>query len=301
MGAELEILDPRQQQARLGGDGAAGLHQEFQTTPLEPRGDCGNVLRRRRRRLVAIAHTQTTTHIEMGDGNTVFRQLVDERQSAIQGIDEWRQGRELRSDMEVDALDGDAAEVRRTGKQRGRIVDGNAKLVFLQTSGDIGMGIGIDIGIHAHGDWRDRTEAGRHSIEPLQLSLGFDVETIDSGLQSAAHLRLTFADTGEHHLRGIPAGGQYALQLARRDDVEAGAETREDIQHAEVGVGLDRIADAVIDSRQGIVESPPVGLQSRPRVDVAGRAVALGDDIQGHLLSRQLVVLVVKEFHGLTR
>jgi len=91
------------------------------------------------------------------------------------------------------------------------------------------MGIGIDIGIHAHGDWRDCTEVGRHPIEPLQLSLGFHIETIDPGLQSAAHLRLTLADTGEHHLRGITAGGQYALQLACRDDVEAGAKTREHI------------------------------------------------------------------------
>ena len=59
----------------------------------------------------------------------------------------------------------------------------------------------------------------------------------------------------------VTAGAQHALQFAAGDDIEAGAEARQQIQHRQVGIGLDRIADQV--------------RTSAPKARVEGAAMAL--------------------------
>ena len=61
--------------------------------------------------------------------------------------------------------------------------------------------------------------------------------------QRERDLRLASCRRRKTRLARVAAGGQHARQLAARDDVEAGAETREQRQDREVGVRLDRVAD----------------------------------------------------------
>lgn len=93
------------------------------------------------------------------------------------------------------------------------------------------------------------------------------------------------------------AGGQNPFQLAAGDDVKTGAQARQDIQYAQVGVGLDREADQVRSTRQGIGIRQVLGFDVRTGVDIGGGAKALGYGGQGNTFREQLSVTVVKSVH----
>ena len=57
------------------------------------------------------------------------------------------------------------------------------------------------------------------------------------------HLVLGLADAGEGDLLGRNADGEHAAKFPLRHHVHAGAAPRERREHAEIGVGLDRVAD----------------------------------------------------------
>ena len=57
------------------------------------------------------------------------------------------------------------------------------------------------------------------------------VEAVDAAGESVFDLVRRLAHTREHHRRRISAGLQYAVKLAGRDDIEAGAGGGEQRQH----------------------------------------------------------------------
>ncbi|MNG89930.1 hypothetical protein D3C79_488130 [compost metagenome] len=115
--------------------------------------------------------------------------------------------------------------------------------------------------------------------------------------QGAAHVVTGLADAGEHHAISAPARGQDTLQFTAGDDVEACAEARQDVQHAQVGVGLDREADQAGGSFEGIGVAAVLGLDVGARVHVGRGAEAFGDGRQGHAFREQFTVAVVESVH----
>jgi hypothetical protein len=135
------------------------------------------------------------------------------------------------------------------------------------------------------------------AAQAQQLGLGFDVEAEDRRVQRLPDLGRALADAGEHHLGRIAAGAQHPRQLAAGDDVEAGTQARQHLQHRQVGVGLHRIADAVVQAVQRLVEGAIVAAQGGAGIDVGGRAVLRGDGGQRHILGAELAVAVVEVIH----
>src|SRR3989442_446050 len=72
----------------------------------------------------------------------------------------------------------------------------------------------------------------------------------------------------------------------------AGAGARERAEHAEIPVGLDRVADDVRDLGEGVVVAPVALQQGRLRVDIGGRADVGGEGAQRHLLAAEVGVAV---------
>jgi hypothetical protein len=103
----------------------------------------------------------------------------------------------------------------------------------------------IDVRVHAQRDARCHAERARRRVEELQLGDGLDVEAGDVCRERRAHLGGGLARAREHDARGIAACAQDALELTARDDVEAGAEARQFVQHGEVAVRLDGEAHEV--------------------------------------------------------
>jgi hypothetical protein len=82
---------------------------------------------------------------------------------------------------------------------------------------------------------------------------------------------------GENDLLADRRRRPNALEFAGRDDVEAGATAREDVEHGEVGIGLDGVADEPIEAGQFALELVQRRLDGVPGIDPARRAELGGD------------------------
>jgi len=135
----------------------------------------------------------------------------------------------------------------------------------------------IDVGVHAQRNGSDPARAAGDGIQHFEFGCRLDVETADACRQRGLHFGRSLADAGEDSPRGIAAGGNDSRELPAGDDVEPAPEARQNVQHGEVGIRLDRIAHEVGHALERGVEGPVSSFERRARVDVTGRAEAFGD------------------------
>ena len=115
------------------------------------------------------------------------------------------------------------------------------------------------------------------SLEPIEFRSALDVERTDADLQREVDFGAGLADAGEDHRGRIAAGAEHAFEFAAGDDVEAGAERREQIQNREVAVRFDGVADAMRQRLQCGVELRVLRREVGARIDVSRRAATLRD------------------------
>lgn len=248
----LEVLDLRQQHAGIGDDETARLEHQRQVTSVQALAHSLDVVGSQWRLFIAIAHAQTTTEIDVAQVNAAVAQTVDQIQQAIERIKERWQGGQLRTDVAVDTDHFQVRQMRGAHVHVFGVGDGDAELVLFETGRNVRVGAGIDVRVHAQRNRGANAQLGGDHLQALQLVGGFDVEAVHADFEGATHVVTGLADTGEDDLVSAAASGQNAFQLATGNDVETGTETGQDIQYAEVGVGLDRKADQVRHAGQSI-------------------------------------------------
>ncbi|MNZ26104.1 hypothetical protein D3C78_432870 [compost metagenome] len=294
----LEVFHLGQQHAGVGDDGAPGLEQQRQVAALDALAHGLDIVAGLRRLLVAVAHAESAAEVEMADRDAARGQAVDQRQQAVEGVEEGLQAGELGADVAVDAYHVQVRQGGGMGVDGFRFVDGDAELVFLEAGGDVGMGAGIHVGVHPQRHRGLHFHGRGHVLQALQLVARLDVEAVHAGFQGAAHVVAALADAGEDDAPGRAAGGEDAFQLAAGNDVEARPLARQQVQHAEVGVGLDRVADHARHAGQGVGIGLVAGLDMGAGVDVGGRAEPGGDIGQRYAFREQLTVAVSESVHG---
>ncbi|MNJ26724.1 hypothetical protein D3C77_212140 [compost metagenome] len=231
--------------------------------------------------------------------DTAVAEAVDQRQQAVEGVEEGFQGGQLRADV---AVDTDHFQVRQLGGANVHLFgigDGDTELVFFQTRGDVRVGAGIDVRVDPQRNRRAQAHLGGNHLQAFQLVGGLDVEAVHADFQGATHVFTGLADTGENHAIGAATGGQDTLQLTAGNDVETCAQTGQQVQHAEVGVGFDGKAHQVRNTLQSVGIATVLGLDVGARVDIGWRAETFGDGRQGHAFREQFTVAVVESVHGL--
>ncbi len=123
------------------------------------------------------------------------------------------------------------------------------------------------------------------SLKRAKLGLRFHVEGEDARVEREGHLLLGLADAGEGDAVRRDVDRECAAQLALGDHVHAGAERRQGCEHAEIGIGLDGVADERVGGRgEGVGEHPVVALKRRRRIAIEGRADRIGERAQVDLL-----------------
>ena len=174
--------------------------------------------------------------------------------------------------------------------------EGNAELGFRCASGDLGVGLGIDIGIDAQGDGRALARRQRHLAQRQQFRLAFDIELIDAGIQRGAHLFAGLADARENDLARRNSRRQRLRQLAARHNVGAGAQLGQRLEHRQVAIGLDRIGDQrALGQRFG--KDFVVPLQRGAGIAIERRADLFGQRVQPHAFRAQHAILVLEKIH----
>ena len=238
----------------------------------------------------------------MVQGDAGSGQLIHQGQHLVQGFREGAGVQELGADVAVDAGNVQAGQGGGLAIEGQGVFIGHAELVLAQTGGNIGVGMGIHIGIDPQAHRGPLAQAQGHAVEPLQLGRGFHVEAENPGAQGLGHFRLGLADAGEHHLARIRASGQHPAQLPAGDDVKPSAQTGEEGQHSQVGIGLDREAHQAVLARrmggQGLLEFPVGGRQGGLGIDVTGSAEFIGDAGKGHVFRVQLTRPIGEGSHG---
>ncbi len=111
-------------------------------------------------------------------------------------------------------------------------------------------------------------------------------------------LRRRLADAGEHDLLRRHAGGERAPELALRHHVGAGAEPRQRGDDRLVGIGLQRVADQVVEAGERLVEDAVVPRQRGGRIAIERRADRRRDRRHGHVLGVQHAIPVREMVHG---
>jgi len=238
----------------------------------------------------------------MVQGNAGGGQLIHQGQHLVQGFRKGAGVQELGADVAVDAGNVQAGQGGGLAVEGQGVLIGHAELVLAQTGGNIGVGVGIHIGIDPQAYRGPLAQAQGHPVEPFQLGGGFHVEAENTGVQGLGHFPFGLAHAGEHHLARIRPGGQDPAQLSAGDDVKPRTQTGEEGQHSQVGIGLDRKAHQAVPARrmggQGFLEFPVGGRQGGPGIDVTGSAEFFGDAGKGHVFRVQLTRPIGEGSHG---
>ncbi len=173
----------------------------------------------------------------------------------------------------------------------------DAELVLFQARGNVGMGTGINIRVHPQRNRCLHAELARHGIEPVQFGVGFDIETAYAHLERPLHFPLLLADAGEDHPGWVATGFQHPLQLTGRNNIEAGTESGQNIQHGQIAVGFYRVAHQMRMIPKGIVVGPIVPLERRAGVYIGRSAKTIGNGRDRDILGVELAVAVVEMIH----
>ncbi len=205
----LQILDPGQQHAGIGDDGAARFEQQGQIPARQLLLERFGILGRVRWLLGTIVDSQAATHIQMVDMNAFRRQPIDQPQQLVRRFHKGIQFSELRTDMAIHPDDLDVWHRRRLAIDGGGQLDGDAELVLLEAGGNIRMGTGIDIRVDPHRHRCLLAHAARHPVEALQLGFRLQIEAEDLFVQREAHLGLALGHPGEDHFARITARRQH--------------------------------------------------------------------------------------------
>ena len=245
-----------------------------------------------------VSHAQAAAEVEVVDADARGLQSARELQRARQRVAVRRQVGQLRADVTGDAADAQVGVGARAFVDRERARFSQAEFVLAQAGGNVRMGVGVDIGVQAHRHRRDFARFRGRGADAMQLVFRFDVEAGDAGRQRFADFPVLLADAGENGFVGGAAGRQHAPQFAAGHDVKTAAQARQHIQHREVAVGFDRVADAVRVVAEGGVEGAPVTLQRGARIHIARRAGGAADVGERHLLSVQAAVDAVEVVHA---
>ncbi len=154
------------------------------------------------------------------------------------------------------------------------------------------MGSGIDIRVHAQAHAGRPAFRGGDLRQHFELGDAFDVEAHHVGSERLAHLGARLADAGEDDLRRIAAGGDHALEFAAGDDVEAASGAGEGLQHREIRVRLERIADQRIAPFERALIAGERGEHRGARVHIQRRSEAQGQIVERAVLDEELPAAV---------
>lgn len=178
-------------------------------------------------------------------------------------------------------------------------LDIHPELVAALARRRLGVRLRVDVGVQPECDRGDTSEFGGHRRDRVEFPFALDVEHQDLRLERCADLIIRLADAGEHDFRRIGAGLLHAVQLAAGDDVEAAAGLAEQLEDAEIRVGLHRVADDRIGFGEGVTDGTEFVEQFGLRVDPQWGTVLFGKPPDRDIFAVKFAVAILKGFHRL--
>ena len=187
---------------------------------------------------VVVVDAQSAAHVE------VFQPYVAVLQVGLQVVDAVAQGLEvahveyLAADVEVQSDERHVLQRRGLLDDAVHVFQGDAELVFGQPRGDVGMGVGPDVGVDAEGHAGRGALAGRQFVDDFQFGNALHVEAEDVLVQREVDFPVALAHACKHRLRRRESGPQGGLYFAAAHAVGTQPGLAYHVEHLGVGVGL---------------------------------------------------------------
>ena len=295
----LHIDDLRNQEPRVPGDEPSRLDLDLAAEVAHRAADQLAVFHRERRRGVRplVGNAEPPAKVEPPDIVPVGAKRARKLRHLEIGRLEGREVRQLAADVDVDPHDLDPRQPRGLGIDLARPGNGNPELVVIAPRRDLLVRLRVDVGVHPHGDGRDRPHLRRHRGKPGELRLALHVELADPALERHAHLARGLAHPGKDDPVAGHACGLRAQVLAARHHVHARSERRHEPDHGLVGIGLHGVADEVRPPGQRLLEKPEMPGQRGRRIDIEGRTHLRRDVGDRDILGMEDAVTVKEMVH----
>ena len=239
-----------------------------------------------------VSDAKTASQIKMSDLDPGPGELSMKGQQSVEGIPEGGDFGELGTDVLVDPHDLDARKGGGPLIFRHRPFDRNPELRFFHAGGDVGMGLGIDVGIDPQGDRSLSTQSHRHLTDMVELVLALHVEHEDLFLECIGDLLTALANAGKDDLIGGDSRLSRPEKLPARHDIDSCAFLGQEREDGQVAVGLHGIGH---ESRVGGKRFPisPNSLhQGLLAVNVERRTFLLHNLFHRQILNKQTPVSV---------
>jgi len=120
---------------------------------------------------------------------------------------------------------------------------------------------------------------------------------VNRKLEGLRHFVIGLADAREHDLGRVGASRDRARQLTARHDIESAPQACEQVEDAEVRIGLHGVADEVWNAGERCVELTKRVLERGAGIYEAGRSEARRDGRERHAFDGQFAVAIGKRGH----
>src|SRR5437879_7388582 len=145
----LEIFDASEEEPGVSDKRTAGFKQNSQLALAKALKQAFQVILHSWGRFVAITDAEPAAQIEMLQVHPFGAKGVDKFEHFFKRGDERLDVGNLRADMDIDSGDSKFRQLHRLAVKRERCIVCDAEFAFTQASGDVGVCLGIDVGVDA--------------------------------------------------------------------------------------------------------------------------------------------------------
>ena len=146
-------------------------------------------------RIAVVINAQTTPKVNVVNGNACRFNVDHQIKNAVHGVQIRRGFCNLRADVAIDAHHGQAWQGSCAFVSFNSPFVRNAKFVALEARRNVGVCLGVNVGVDAQTHGRFLTERQSNLVEHFQLCFAFDIEASNAKLECLFHFCACFADT----------------------------------------------------------------------------------------------------------
>ena len=190
---------------------------------------------------VSVVDAQTTTHVDVLYADAMADELLLQLVDAIAKCLEVAHVENLRTNVEVQTYELDVRQLLSLANHGYHIAHGDTKLIFSQTSGDVGMGVGSNVRIQAERYACHFALGCCEFVDYLEFGDAFYVEAENVVIEAKIDFPIALAYTCINNLVVGEACLERSFNLAATNAISSKTCLADDAEHTRVGVGLDGV------------------------------------------------------------
>lgn len=215
-------------------------------------------IRNRMHLRMLIIDAEASAYVEGTDTDAFAAQHVGEGIDAVaEGLEGFERGN-LTADMEMETDKTYALHRLRPADGGEHLLCGNAELVLVKPSGNLFVGVGIDVGIDAKGHRGHLAHLKGDGVDYIKFLYTFDIESCDAALKGCTDFPVALAYSSKDDIRRPETLFYGTDNFAPAHAISTKTGGRNPAEDGGSGAGLDSIVDV---ERRGVGYGATDGLE----------------------------------------